>query len=353
MLVGDNVHPEAGWFSLHLEMTAQLFDVLTDESDVEHPLCEECTDSLLDLMEEELTIAEAEVKDYKKYLSERSENDDDSLDELNAQLAELNAEEQKLIAQLERVETEREEVMTKRKALAMELERLTEDEKKHFKEYMDLKREWMNATDEKVSVENQLNYAKSQLDLLEKTNVFNATFHIWHDGHFGTINGFRLGRLPDIPVEWKEINIAWGQTVLLMSSLAKRMNFTFDNHRLVPFGDHAHIEVLSDKGVDRLPLYHTGGLRFLYDVKFDQGMVAFLDCLAQFKNEVEKRNSEFTLPYSMAQGTITDNNSEKAYSIKYQMNSEEEWTKALKFMLTNMKWAVAYYTASLRESENQ
>lgn len=76
-------------------------------------------------------------------------------------------------------------------------------------------------------------------------------------------------------------------------------------------------------------------------------MVAFLECLAQFKNEVEKRNSDFTLPYSMSQGTITDNNSEKAYSIKYQMNSEEEWTKALKFMLTNLKWAVAYYTADI------
>lgn len=61
MLVGSNVHPEAGRFSLHLEMTAQLFDVLTDESEVEHPLCEDCTDSLLDLMEDELTIAEAEV----------------------------------------------------------------------------------------------------------------------------------------------------------------------------------------------------------------------------------------------------------------------------------------------------
>lgn len=160
-----------------------------------------------------------------------------------------------------------------------------------------------------------------------------------------------MGRLPDIPVEWKEINIAWGQTVLLMSSLIKRMDFSFENHRLVPFGDHSHIEVITEKGGERLPLYHTGGLRFLYDVKFDLGMVAFLDCLAQFKNEVEKRNSAFTLPYSMAAGTITDNNSEKAYSIRYQMNSEEEWTKALKFMLTNLKWAVAYYTASLREAD--
>jgi hypothetical protein len=52
-------------------------------------------------------------------------------------------------------------------------------------------------------------------------NVFNATFHIWHVGHFATINGFRLGRLPSVPVEWTEINAAWGQTALLLTCLAK------------------------------------------------------------------------------------------------------------------------------------
>jgi beclin 1 len=50
------------------------------------------------------------------------------------------------------------------------------------------------------SVDNQLKYAQAQLDRLKKTNVFNATFHIWHSGHFGTINNFRLGRLPSVPV---------------------------------------------------------------------------------------------------------------------------------------------------------
>jgi hypothetical protein len=29
------------------------------------------------------------------------------------------------------------------------------------------------------SVDNQLRYAQAQLDKLKKTNVFNATFHIW------------------------------------------------------------------------------------------------------------------------------------------------------------------------------
>lgn len=290
------------------------------------------------------------MKDYKRYLSERSETEEESIEDLRAELAKLQAEEKDLIETLNKVEAERTAVFQKRDLLHQDKKRLEEDEKKHFKEYMDLKRQWIAASDEKISVENQLAYAQAQLDLLAKTNVFNATFHIWHDGHFGTINGFRLGKLPDIVVEWKEINIAWGQTVLLMSSLAKRLNFTFGKHRLVPFGDRSFIEVVSEKGTEKLPLYHTGGLRFIYDVKFDLGMVAFLDCLSQFKQEVEQRNKDFTLPYSMADGKIRDNNSEKAYSIKYQLNTEEEWTKALKFMLTNLKWAVAYYTASSRDA---
>jgi len=35
-----------------------------------------------------------------------------------------------------------------------------------------------------------------QLEKLQKTNVYNDTFYIVNDGHFGTINGFRLGYLP-------------------------------------------------------------------------------------------------------------------------------------------------------------
>jgi beclin 1 len=42
-----------------------------------------------------------------------------------------------------------------------------------------------------------------------------------HDGCFGTISGFRLGRTPEHPVEWDEINAAWGQAVLLLFTMAQ------------------------------------------------------------------------------------------------------------------------------------
>jgi len=50
-------------------------------------------------------------------------------------------------------------------------------------------------------------------------SVPNDAFFIWHSGPFGTINGFRLGRLPVEPVEWSEINAALGQVALLLSTI--------------------------------------------------------------------------------------------------------------------------------------
>lgn len=101
-------------------------------------------------------------------------------------------------------------------------------------------------------------------------------FPLRHSGQFGTINNFRLGRLPSVPVEWNEINAAWGQTVLLLHALANKMGLRFkrfrdmfmfssahaqrlykcsfmnrlfssSRYRLVPYGNHSYLESLTDK----------------------------------------------------------------------------------------------------------
>ena len=82
-----------------------------------------------------------------------------------------------------------------------------------------------------------------QLDRLRQTNVFNATFHIWFSGYFGTINNLRLGKLPTAPVTWPELNAAWGQTVLLLHSLARKTGFKFSKYNLVPHGNTSYVEV--------------------------------------------------------------------------------------------------------------
>jgi beclin 1 len=83
--------------------------------------------------------------------------------------------------------------------------------------------------DERDGVLAKIEVAQAQLEMLKRTNVLNDAFHIWHDGDFGTINNFRLGRLPNVPVEWDEINAAWGQACLLLYTMAQycRLNFSY------------------------------------------------------------------------------------------------------------------------------
>lgn len=71
--------------------------------------------------------------------------------------------------------------------------------------------------EEEQFLDQQIKRAKLELENLSSLNVLNMTFHIWEQGSFGTINGFRLGRLPHSQVEWNEINAAWGQIALLLT----------------------------------------------------------------------------------------------------------------------------------------
>lgn len=54
--------------------------------------------------------------------------------------------------------------------------------------------------EERDAILAKIEVSQAHLELLKRTNVLNDAFPIWHDGDFGTINNFRLGRLPKIPV---------------------------------------------------------------------------------------------------------------------------------------------------------
>lgn len=54
--------------------------------------------------------------------------------------------------------------------------------------------------EERDAILAKIEVSQAHLELLKRTNVLNDAFPIWYDGEFGTINNFRLGRLPKIPV---------------------------------------------------------------------------------------------------------------------------------------------------------
>lgn len=348
-LVGES--GQASAMSQRLKVTASLFDMLSDNSSVDHPLCEECTDTMLQYLEQQLDQAEQDSQQYQEFLTSLSNETEESsnLGQLQVELDSLKLEEEELVQELETLKQENEKIDSELEVQTQAKARLEEQEEQYWRQYSLHKQQLLLAEDEYRSLDCQLRYNQSQLDKLKKTNVFNATFHIWHSGHFGTINGFRLGRLPSIPVDWNELNTAWGQTVLLLHSLVKRIKLQLQRYQLVPYGNYSYIKVLAED--KDLPLYGSGGFRLIWDTKFDAGMAAFLDCLQQFKEEVEKGDSGFHLPYGMEKGKIKDPSTGNTFSVKTQFNSEEQWTKAMKYMLTNLKWGLAWVTSKYTKQE--
>lgn len=70
--------------------------------------------------------------------------------------------------------------------------------------------------------------------------------------------------------------------------------------------------------------------------KFDQAMVAFLECLKQLGEYVEKTDSEMKLPYRIVKDKIGDS------CIRLAFNQDEAWTRACKYTLTCVKFLLAH-----------
>lgn len=54
--------------------------------------------------------------------------------------------------------------------------------------------------EERDAILAKIEVSQAHLELLKRTNVLNDAFPICQEGEFGTINNFRLGRLPKVPV---------------------------------------------------------------------------------------------------------------------------------------------------------
>lgn len=54
-----------GGHGISPQVTGDLFDIMSGQTDVDHPLCEECTDTLLDQLDTQLNITENECQNYK------------------------------------------------------------------------------------------------------------------------------------------------------------------------------------------------------------------------------------------------------------------------------------------------
>ncbi|KAI8030765.1 Beclin-1-like protein [Camellia lanceoleosa] len=107
--------------------------------------------------------------------------------------------------------------------------------------------------------------------------------------------------------------------------------------KILPMGNYPRI---MDSSNNTYELF--GPVNLFWSTCYDKAMTLFLTCLkefAEFANSKDKENNIpaekcFKLPYKI------ENDRVENYSITQSFNKQENWTKALKYTLCNLKWAL-------------
>lgn len=313
--------------------------MVSEQIGVDLPLCNECAKTLIADLDEELSMMESQNESYMYFMDqlEQKEKKWPSFSDMEEELLRLEEEERELRVQLTSLNTQKRAISAEVAHIKAEGGKLINFEERYWLNFDELHVTFTTFLDERDACKVETNYMKDLLLKVQQTQIINDAFYIWHDGHFGTINSFRLGRLPSQPVDWNEINAAWGLATLLLYNMAKRIGFHFSTYRLVPSGSCSKMERIDNSST--YELFGSSDIslgRLFWYRRFDNGMVAFLMCLKEMGDFAENRDKSFKLPHKMEKDKVGD------MSIKIQFNNEETWTKSLKYMLTNLKWLLAW-----------
>ncbi|KAH8107998.1 APG6-domain-containing protein [Cristinia sonorae] len=342
----EDIHqPNPSPLSHHLGSTTRLFNLLSSRTKLDHPLCAECTHILLSNLTRQLEETKKERDGYIAFEKEvrketEREKDGPSKAEVEQKIEKLKEEERFATDQLKAAETERAQLEQELKALELEEKALEEEEAEFWRVHNAHLLKSAEQASQLAALRAAYAADSATLEKLERTNVYNDAFCIGHDGVFGTINGLRLGRVPGVPVEWAEINAAWGQTLLLLYTIARKLDYTFENYRLIPMGSFSRIErTTGDKAT--YELYGSGDLhigRLLHNRRFDFAMVAFLECLKQLIDYVKSQDPHVDFPHQIVKDKIGE------ASVKVQFSQEEAWTRALRHVLLALKILLKWAT---------
>ncbi|KAK4155538.1 autophagy protein Apg6-domain-containing protein [Chaetomidium leptoderma] len=357
--------------SYEMERITKLFEILSARSDIDHPVCVECTELLVEEMQKKLETTTRERDAYVGFQKETQASvpTDEELRAREETLREAQQAEAAAREEIHQLEREKEALDAELAALEEDALGLDSEEEAFWSERNVFASRLADFQNERDSINSKFDHDSRQLEKLQRSNVYNDTFCISHDGTFATINGLRLGRLSSKPVEWPEINAAWGHALLLLVTVADKLGYRFENYEPQPMSSTSRI-IRYDQpspsssrlggiggtgtGTARsapppppkrhvLDLYSSGdmplGLTFMHR-KFDNAMTAFLELVRQLGAHVHAQTaadgSPLSLPYRIEGDRIGDS------CIRLGVTQDDGWTKACKLTLTCCKFLLAH-----------
>ena len=151
-------------------------------------------------------------------------------------------------------------------------------------------------------------------------------------------------------VMWVEVNSALGMLALLLSTLENKPNSGISfQHKLVPMGSTSKIGLKrSESSYAYYNLYSDDSFQFFGKRNFNYALNGLLACMADAAQAVQKQDRTVVLPHPIETKAGTNSSGTSAgdltiggLSVSYGTNLCE-WTQAMKYLLTDAKWLVAF-----------
>ena len=341
--------------STQVNAMTNIFNILSSQTNIDYPICQDCCNLLINRLKSEYDDAIKERDTYAQFLSKlESQNKEVSEDvnprQYSSNLQEnesLKKEEGRLLEQLLHLEMTDNDLENELNRLQQRKVQLENEKLKKLSDLnlTDLNNIQFNKNLQSLKLQYELSL--NQLDKLRKINIFNATFKISHSGPFATINGLRLGSIPETVVPWKEINAALGQLILLLATINKNLRINLEDYKLQPMGSFSKIKKRVVSSLENtnsttntpddwliLPVYNDEsfslGKIFHKETKFDKSLETTLEIIIQITQQlstIASASSSRILAANEDESSMNNNDDTENYTsdleLPYIMNKDK------------------------------
>ena len=235
---------------------------------------------------------------------------------------------------------------------------------------------------------------------MQKWMCLNDCFYIGTQGSFGTINGLRLGAeavvenldsmklLPtlsdgdistrsnfksqsrgqnfgessapiplvvSVKVPWSEINSALGQLALLLSIIGTTPNCDIRyRHEILCVGSTSKMGIRRNgsSSVAYYNLFSDDSFQFFGRRNFNTALQCLLQCVSDAAERIREKDPTITLPHPIEKGATRAELIVGGLSVAY-VTDGVEWTRAMKYLLTDVKHLLLFRPLGLWGSMSQ
>ncbi|TYZ59450.1 hypothetical protein PybrP1_012789 [[Pythium] brassicae (nom. inval.)] len=335
--LGDSVSAAA---MAHAELSEHVQLITTHHAHcagvpVTTPACKECVDSMLLQIDSQAERARSDKRSFAGYLhSAGSSMRNEEIEQVNERINYYEEELAALQENLALMEKERAEIHERQSSLSRDAAALAHEEALMWQELNELHFLDETFSDLRDGARATIDGIERQIASIQRINILADLFAISHNGPYATINSFRVGQVASAPVEWNEINAGLGEAALLLQTLANHIGLEFADFKIVPLGSFSKIVRFTNLRMEYS--LHGSDQDNFAESHFNLGLGAWITCLRQLLAAVASADPTFRAPYKISKHAIN------GHSVLFLKNKQTEWTKALKYALTNLKWLLAW-----------